>query len=105
MNIFKKKRFYFVVSFFILVFSTLISYTTYTLHLNYNIEASLNFTQLVSLYNYPYETHKIYTDDGYELIFFRIQAKNTTIREGLPVVFLMHGFVCSSDVFILNNET
>jgi pimeloyl-ACP methyl ester carboxylesterase len=40
---------------------------------------------------YPVETHKITTEDGYILTVFRIQKKGTKIVNGKPPVFLQHG--------------
>jgi len=67
-------------------------------------EAYYNFAQLASSLNYPYEEHTVTTEDGYILTYFRIQAKNTQIRSGLPVVLLNHGLLDSSDSFIVNDE-
>jgi pimeloyl-ACP methyl ester carboxylesterase len=67
-------------------------------------EANYNFIQLASSMNYPVEQHTVQTDDGYLLTLFRIQAKNTQIRSGLPAVLLNHGLLDSSDSFIVNNE-
>jgi pimeloyl-ACP methyl ester carboxylesterase len=67
-------------------------------------EANYNFVELASSLNYPVEEHTVQTDDGYILTLFRIQAKNTQIRSGLPAVLLNHGLLDSSDSFIINNE-
>lgn len=62
------------------------------------------FTDLVTPLNYPVEEHKITTQDGYILRVFRIQAKNSVITNGKPVVILQHGNEDSSDNFVLNDE-
>lgn len=67
-------------------------------------EAKLYFTDYCKLYNYPVEKHHITTEDGYILTLFRIQRKNTLIREGLKPIFLQHGLLDSSDTWILNDE-
>jgi len=67
-------------------------------------EAFYNFTEYVSALNYPHEVHQISTKDGYRLTFFRIQAKNTQIKSGLPVVFVNHGLLDSCDSMVINEE-
>jgi len=66
--------------------------------------ANYNFTAYCQYYNYPVETHIVTTQDGYELTFFRIQSKYSTIQSGLPVVYLQHGLLDSSDTWIINDE-
>lgn len=58
----------------------------------------------MSQLKYPLEEHTVTTSDGYILTLFRIQAKNTQIRSGLPVALLNHGLLDSSDSFIINEE-
>jgi gastric triacylglycerol lipase len=67
-------------------------------------EAKMPFTEYCGYYNYPVENHTITTEDGYILTFFRIQAKYSTIVPGLPVVYLQHGLLDSSDTWIINSE-
>ena len=67
--------------------------------------AHLNFTQFVSCLNYPSQEIPVTTDDGYILTLFRIQAKNTTIISGKPVLLLWHGLLDCADSWIDNNET
>ena len=63
------------------------------------------FDQYVKALDYPVETHFITTDDGYILTYFRIQAKGQkTLLPNLPVVFIHHGLLDSSDSWVLNNE-
>ncbi len=63
------------------------------------------FPDIVKPLGYPVETHKITTEDGYILTFFRIQAKNqTSLKSGLPVVYLQHGLLDSCDSMVLNDE-
>ena len=65
----------------------------------------LPFADYVAALNYPVETHKITTEDGYILTFFRIQAKNQTqIKTGLPVIYLQHGLMDSADAWVVNDE-
>lgn len=68
-------------------------------------EANQPFPELVGNLSYPYETHLITTQDGYINTYFRIQAKNTQIRSGLPVVYVQHGVADSSDNWVVNNES
>lgn len=53
---------------------------------------------------YPWESHRITTEDGYILRAFRIQAKNTQMTSGKPVVFVQHGTLSSADDFVVNEE-
>lgn len=66
-------------------------------------EAKLYFTDYCKFYNYPVETHKVVTEDGYILTLFRIQKKNTIIKEGLKPIFLQHGLLDCSDTWIIND--
>ncbi|XP_055918986.1 lipase 3-like [Eupeodes corollae] len=60
--------------------------------------------QRIARYNYPVETHKVQTSDGYILTVFRIpyspKLKNQNKRK--PVAFLNHGLLSSSDCWIPN---
>jgi len=67
-------------------------------------EAKMPFPEYCTYYSYPVENHTIITEDGYILTYFRIQAKYSTIVSGLPVVYLQHGLLDSSDTFIVNSE-
>lgn len=68
-------------------------------------EAFYDFVTYCKFYGYPVQVHTINTDDGYILTFFRIQAKNqTTFKTGLPVFWLQHGILDSSDTWIVNSE-
>jgi len=90
---------------FLLIFITLFSISFQaTLESRLPVEAFYNFTQYVSALNYPVEVHEIPTKDGYLLTFFRIQAKNTEIQSGKPVVFANHGLLDSSDSLVINEE-
>ncbi|XP_022128798.2 lipase 3 [Pieris rapae] len=60
---------------------------------NQNEDISLNITQLIKKNNFPVEEYTVTTSDGYELKLFRIPGNG-------PVVFLMHGALCSADDWI-----
>lgn len=63
------------------------------------------FPDFVKKKNYPCETHKITTEDGYILTYFRIQAKGqTTFKKDLPVLYLQHGLIDSGDTWVINDE-
>ena len=63
------------------------------------------FMKFCKYFGYPVEQHFITTEDGYILTFFRIQAKHQTqMKSGLPVVYLQHGLLDSSDTWIVNDE-
>jgi len=66
--------------------------------------AHIQFMEYVTCYRYPVEAHVVVTDDDYELTIFRIQAKNTTITSGKPVVLLWHGLLDSADNWVSNDE-
>lgn len=53
---------------------------------------------------YPFESHRIETEDGYILTAFRMQAKGTTIKNGLPPVFMNHGINSDANCFLINDE-
>jgi hypothetical protein len=89
-------RFLFYLIFFSLSFSSILSIV--------HPEALLPFPDYCKFYNYPVEKHTINTDDGYILTYFRIQARNTSSFTARPVVFLQHGFLDSSDTFIVNSD-
>jgi len=65
-------------------------------------EAFYDFVTYCKFFGYPVQVHTINTEDGYILTFFRIQAKNQTA--GLPVLWLQHGILDSSDTWIVNSE-
>ena len=67
-------------------------------------EAKLSFTDYCKFYNYPVETHKVVTEDGYILTVFRIQRKGSVIRSGLKPIILQHGLLDCSDTWIINDE-
>jgi pimeloyl-ACP methyl ester carboxylesterase len=68
-------------------------------------EANQLFPEFVANLSYPVETHFITTEDGYINTYYRIQAKNSQIRSGLPVVYVQHGVADSGDNWIVNNES
>lgn len=43
-------------------------------------EAKLEFADYCKFYNYPVQTHRVITEDGYILTVFRIQRKGTQIK-------------------------
>lgn len=57
---------------------------------------------LVERHGYPAEEHNITTDDGYNIVFFRIPGSPSSPPTiGKPVVFIQHGLYASSDFFVL----
>ncbi|XP_015126022.1 lipase 3 [Diachasma alloeum] len=62
----------------------------------------LDTPQLISKYGYTAETHDIKTADGYLLSLHRISGgKKYPSSPGKPVVFLQHGILASSAVWVL----
>ena len=70
----------------------------YTLILNFQ-------TELIQAYGYPYEKHKVITEDGFILEIHRIPfgrfglISNNTNK---PVVFVQHGLLSSSADWVDN---
>ncbi|EJW70656.1 hypothetical protein WUBG_18435, partial [Wuchereria bancrofti] len=61
--------------------------------------------EIIAYYGYPSETHTVTTDDGYILELHRIpggKAANYSKNESKSVVFLQHGFIGSSAVWVTN---
>ncbi|KAL5288838.1 LIPA.2 family protein [Megaselia abdita] len=64
----------------------------------------LSTPEIIKQDGYPVETHEIITSDGYEITFFRIPTspKFEVDNKTKPVVLAVHGFISSSDVWILS---
>lgn len=69
-----------------------------------NNYAVLDFIGLVERHRYPAEEHKITTEDGYRLVFHRIPGspRSNSSSTGKKVVFLQHGILSSSDVWVFS---
>ena len=67
-------------------------------------QAKLYFTDYCKFYKYPCEKHTVITEDGYILTVFRMQRKNSVIRQGLKPIILQHGLLDSSDTWLINDE-
>lgn len=63
------------------------------------------FSDIVSPLKYPFASYSTTTEDGFILKVFRIQAKNTQIQNGRPVVFLQHGLIDSADSWVVNRDS
>ncbi|RVE50819.1 hypothetical protein evm_004568 [Chilo suppressalis] len=63
-------------------------------------DAHLNITQLTAKYGYPFEEHSVTTEDGYIIKLHRIPCGRNNETNNLTI-FLMHGFVDSSDSWVL----
>ncbi|CAK1556245.1 unnamed protein product [Leptosia nina] len=66
-------------------------------------DATLDVPELVRKYGYPLEKHNVITLDGYILELHRIPHGrfNNNQAGNKPVVFVMHGVVCSSADWVL----
>ncbi|XP_075978831.1 lipase 1-like [Anticarsia gemmatalis] len=67
-------------------------------------DAHLSVPDLIRKYRYPVEVHNVTTQDGYILQMHRIphgRDKNNVPNRNKPVVFVMHGLLCSSSGFVL----
>ncbi|XP_046748746.1 lipase 3-like [Diprion similis] len=67
-----------------------------------NSFAVSDFLGLVNQYDYPAEEHNVTTTDGYNLRIHRIpgSVRSSSVKKK-PVVFIQHGFVMSSDSWVL----
>lgn len=63
------------------------------------------FSDMVSPLKYPFASYSTTTEDGYILKVFRIQAKNSQIQNGRPVVYLQHGLIDSADNWVVNRDS
>ncbi|XP_063979678.1 lipase 3-like [Diachasmimorpha longicaudata] len=71
----------------------------------YHEDAHLNARQLISKYGYRGQTHKVTTNDGYILELHRITGpKSNPEPEGKPVIFVMHGLLCSSVDWLISGS-
>lgn len=60
----------------------------------------LSTGEIIQVYGYPYEVHKILTEDGYILTVFRIPHKKDEKPGPRPVFLLQHGLFGTSDQFV-----
>ncbi|XP_064612594.1 lysosomal acid lipase/cholesteryl ester hydrolase-like [Liolophura sinensis] len=66
-------------------------------------EISYNVSQLISTKGYPVEEYTVQTEDGYLLGVQRIpHGVNKTDNSTRPVIFLLHGLLCSSTNWVTN---
>lgn len=70
----------------------------------YSVCTDQLFRDIVNKNGYPMQSYRVFTDDGYILKLFRIQAKQTTITEGKRPLLLQHGILDSADNFVINGE-
>ncbi|CCD72909.2 Partial AB-hydrolase lipase domain-containing protein [Caenorhabditis elegans] len=77
------------------------------LNITIDPEALMDVPEIITHWGYPVETHKVVTVDGYILTLHRIpHGKNETSKSASktpkPVVFLQHGLLCTSSIWLLN---
>ncbi|PIC27809.1 hypothetical protein B9Z55_019949 [Caenorhabditis nigoni] len=77
------------------------------LNITIDPEAIMDVPEIIAHWGYPVETHKVVTADGYILTLHRIpHGKNETSKSASktpkPVVFLQHGLLCTSSIWLLN---
>lgn len=58
----------------------------------------LDFEEVIDLTDFSWERHEVTTDDGYINTLYRIYQDSP---ENKPAVFFQHGFVASSDDFVI----
>ncbi|KAI5118351.1 hypothetical protein M0805_006752 [Coniferiporia weirii] len=65
------------------------------------IRVAVDFGELCALYGYKWEEHIVQTKDGYMLGLHRIpNAKGETAKRKKPIVYIHHGLLMCSDVFL-----
>jgi len=67
-------------------------------------EYKMKFNDYANYFKFPAQTHQLETSDGYILTLFRLQKKNSEIKDGLPVVLLQHGLLDQAETFLINSE-
>lgn len=109
-----KKLLFFAVMFTLLMLpfrwmrkTTCISRTIlYTLYFLIRRPAKVNLSErifeIARQNGFELEAHKVTTKDGYILTMHRIRKLNNNENEKQPVVFLQHGLVCSSAVWLMS---
>ncbi|GMT10963.1 hypothetical protein PFISCL1PPCAC_2260, partial [Pristionchus fissidentatus] len=69
-------------------------------------EALMSVPEIIRHWGYPVESHQVVTADGYVLTLHRIphgRNESSSSRNATrPVVFLQHGLMCSSSMWVLN---
>ena len=74
-----------------------------------NPDVDASFKVMCRNKGYPFESHKVLTDDGYWLTILRIPGGKAETKEQYtskkrPVIYLQHGIIDSADMFICNEE-
>lgn len=66
------------------------------------VDLSARLCEIVRQNGFSLEAHQVTTKDGYILTLHRIRRLNNNENEAQPAIFLQHGLVCSSAVWLLS---
>ncbi|XP_030378029.1 lipase 3 [Scaptodrosophila lebanonensis] len=82
----------------------LLAYVAMALPSDAGRSSTVTTVSIVKQFGYPIEEHVVQTSDGYILTMHRIPYSKQTGNDGSkrPVIFLMHGLLCSSSDWVLS---
>ncbi|XP_017777785.1 PREDICTED: lysosomal acid lipase/cholesteryl ester hydrolase-like [Nicrophorus vespilloides] len=70
----------------------------------YNPDVNANMISIVQRYNYKIQTHYVLTEDDYILTVFRIANSSSSFNSNRQPIFLQHGTICSSEIWLQRGE-
>ncbi|PAV83207.1 hypothetical protein WR25_03467 [Diploscapter pachys] len=73
------------------------------MNISINPESLMDVPEIVRHWGYPIETYEVLTEDEYILTLHRIpHGRSGSKNKDKPVVFLQHGLLCTSSIWLLN---